>query len=65
MESGNKYINEYLKKLFRFIFKNFDNIYPSAIFKGWRPLSIKLEAYSNKDPAKTTTPVVPSPISLS
>jgi len=38
---------------------------PLAIFKGCNPLSIKYEAYSNKAPANTTTPVVPSPISSS
>jgi hypothetical protein len=38
---------------------------PSAILKGWRPLSNSFWAYSRRAPAKTTTPVVPSPISLS
>jgi len=38
---------------------------PSAIYNGWSPLSIKSEACSNKAPAKTTTDVVPSPISIS
>jgi len=38
---------------------------PSAIYNGWSPLSIKSEAYSSKAPAKTTTDVVPSPISIS
>lgn len=38
---------------------------PSAIYKGWSPLSINWEAYSNKAPASTTTEVVPSPISSS
>jgi len=39
--------------------------YPSTTFKGCNPLSINFKASSNKAPAKTTTPVVPSPISLS
>lgn len=38
---------------------------PSAILSGCNPLSIKIPAYSSKAPASTTTPVVPSPISLS
>jgi hypothetical protein len=38
---------------------------PSAIFNGCIPLSKSFYAYSNIAPAKTTTPVVPSPISLS
>ena len=32
---------------------------------GWIPLSIRSEACSNMDAARTTTPVVPSPISSS
>lgn len=38
---------------------------PSAILRGCSPLSISIEAYSNKAPANTTTEVVPSPISSS
>lgn len=38
---------------------------PSAIFNGWMPLSSNFWACSKMAPAKTTTPVVPSPISLS
>ena len=38
---------------------------PSLIFNGWIPLSNNVNAYSNNFPAKTTTPVVPSPISAS
>jgi len=38
---------------------------PSAILRGCNPFSIKMEAYSRRAPASTTTPVVPSPISLS
>ena len=38
---------------------------PLAILNGWMPFSINLKAYSINIPAKTTTPVVPSPISLS
>lgn len=38
---------------------------PSVIFNGWIPLLSKDAAYSSKAPANTTTPVVPSPISLS
>jgi hypothetical protein len=56
-------ISEISSSLFTAISQALSN--PSAIFKGCRPLSIKNEAYSNKAPANTTTPVVPSPISLS
>jgi len=38
---------------------------PSAILSGCNPFSIKIAAYSRRAPASTTTPVVPSPISLS
>ena len=38
---------------------------PSTTFNGCKPLSINFKASSNKAPANTTTPVVPSPISLS
>ncbi|KAH3683016.1 hypothetical protein WICPIJ_006020 [Wickerhamomyces pijperi] len=38
---------------------------PLAILIGWIPLSISSKAWSNKAPARTTTPVVPSPISSS
>jgi len=38
---------------------------PSAIFNGCRPISNNLYAYSRSAPANTTTPVVPSPTSLS
>ena len=38
---------------------------PSIIFKGWIPLSNNFWACSSKAPAKTTTPVVPSPLSSS
>jgi hypothetical protein len=38
---------------------------PSAILSGWIPLSKSFYAYSRMAPARTTTPVVPSPISLS
>ena len=41
------------------------NSKPSAILIGWMPLSIKRSACSMRAPAKTTTPVVPSPISSS
>lgn len=38
---------------------------PSEIFKGFKPISKRYKAYSKRAPAKTTIPVVPSPISLS
>jgi hypothetical protein len=38
---------------------------PSDILRGCRPLSNSFSAYSNNAPASTTTPVVPSPTSLS
>lgn len=38
---------------------------PSAILSGWIPLSRSFWACSRMAPARTTTPVVPSPISLS
>lgn len=38
---------------------------PSLIFNGCNPLSNNPSAYSKRNPANTTTPVVPSPISLS
>ena len=37
--------------------------YPSAIRSGWIPRSSNTSACSRSDPARTTTPVVPSPIS--
>ena len=38
---------------------------PSDILSGCKPLSIRLRDCSSNSPANTTTPVVPSPISLS
>lgn len=38
---------------------------PEAIFKGWSPFSNNFSDYSINIPARITTPVVPSPISLS
>lgn len=38
---------------------------PSAIRIGWMPLSRRISACSSSAPARTTTPVVPSPISSS
>lgn len=38
---------------------------PSAIRIGWMPRSSSVSACSRRAPARTTTPVVPSPISLS
>jgi hypothetical protein len=38
---------------------------PSEILRGWIPISKSIPAYSRIAPAKTTIPVVPSPISLS
>lgn len=54
-------------EIFSIVFKQISQAFsnPSAIFNGCRPLSIKKWAYSNKAPANTTTPVVPSPISSS
>mmetsp|Transcript_17542 Transcript_17542/g.36842 ORF Transcript_17542/g.36842 Transcript_17542/m.36842 type:complete len:250 (+) Transcript_17542:1188-1937(+) len=39
--------------------------YPSAILTGWIPLANNFSACSSNAPARTTTPVVPSPISSS
>ena len=53
------------------IFSRFSKAYshalsnPSMIFKGCIPLSNNFWACSNKAPANTTTPVVPSPLSSS
>ena len=38
---------------------------PSAMRSGWMPRSSRLSACSKSAPARTTTPVVPSPISAS
>lgn len=38
---------------------------PSLILRGWIPLSSRVRACSRSWPARTTTPVVPSPTSLS
>lgn len=56
-------VSAIVSKVLRAISQAFSN--PSAILRGWRPLSIKIPAYSRRAPANTTTPVVPSPISLS
>ena len=37
--------------------------YPSAMRSGWMPMSRRGSAISSREPARTTTPVVPSPIS--